>query len=286
MPKKPTKKKEIIGPDGKPYRKSAAWVRPDQLKILIVGEPKVGKSSLIAAFGLVCPDEFHPFFLPTQPGTEMLDVDQPVEDCPMCGGSAEGCGNCEKPPGPGRVRKIVSTYDEAKTWLSWALACPAPRFNPIVIDPIAPCYDLCLRRVQSEDKEGRHPADMPGGGGWYRATGYLQALIGPILHAQRSMVAIAHSYTHDVFKGKMTRTVTEPNISGKFGFYIGAIVDIELEITAAATTEPEVAERIATVTPGRSNRGGDRTKYLPPMFSLGLSPEEGAKAFLGYYYEL
>lgn len=286
MPKKSTTKKKapvLVGPDGTPFRKSEAWVRPERLVISIVGEPKFGKSSFIAEWGNMGLEGVDAFIIPTQPGLEGLDVNCPWQICPACNGRKSGCDNCAKPPGPGYVREIVATYAALKKWVDWGIGSP---FNPIVIDPIAPAHDLCIREI-CRLKSVEDINKVPGvGTGWWLACGLLQRLLGPIKYAGKGLVVIAHLAWRDIIiPGGVPATKAIMNLGGKAAAYINQIVDIEMQFDVKAKGK-ETAQWIARVQPGPANRGGDRTGYLPAEFSRGKSAKAAAKTFLNFFYSM
>lgn len=264
MTKKKPELSILAGPTGKPFKTSEASFDLAQTSLKIVGFPGTGKSSFMQAWSKF---GFNPFFLPTQPGLENLTVNQPTD--------AEG------------NRLIVTTYDEALQWLTWAAL--ETDFNPIVIDPTAPLYDpICLKYI--EEKTGTHPATPTMGVGWFWARDAFQSLVGPILHANKAIVFIAHLSMKEIYvKGQVVETKISDNLGqSKVAALIDQLVAMELHFDVRVNEKTGEDEWFARVRKTASGIAKDRTGIFrdTPEFDRGHSAEEAAKNFLGRFYEL
>lgn len=164
---------------------------------LIFGERKIGKTSLIAQFDNV-------FFIPTEKGTSLQKVYQPVND--------DGR--------PIYLRK----WADVKRWTK--LACQSDRYDALCIDTIDQAYRLAYKAV-CQRLGITHPNDESWGTAWSQITDEVVNLIDSIVYDyQLGLFMLSHTQYKDIdrFDGSEFEQFTS-SLGGKTGDYVTGIVD-------------------------------------------------------------
>ena len=282
---------ELLGPGGVVMKKlSASWDFTRSIQIW-QGAPKSGKTSTAAALGTVAKDYgilgVDPFFLLFEAGSSGVEVNCTMRKCAAlgCNGKNPDCPDCE---GEGVVRLILAednnranplkTIDE---WFEWAAESP---YNPIVVDTADAMYSavsdgICLQMGITDPSQSDH------GTAWSAIAAKWRELCGVLTSVNKSVIFLAHIYYQEKrLRGGASITTATFNISGKSKQFLegmaNQIVHFEVEPSEDGDKHILTTRRCAGI------EAGDQWGVYPEMLDLGNSPEEGAKAILGCFYEL
>lgn len=211
-------------------------------KILLYGEPKIGKSTLTSQFN-------NPLFIEVESGLRNIKCDK--IKCP--------------------------SWAHFKAISQEVAANGAEGYNTIVIDTVPRLWELCRTHVQK--KLGiEHESDLGYGKGWSTVTDefkpYFYALTGI---DNVGFVGIAHSYQEEITtpsKTYMKYKVDVPNGCRKI-----VLPEMEIIMFARKVTDAGETRRVLTCESSEYWEAGDRTGRL--LGDIDMSYEALSKAYGG-----
>ena len=244
------------------------------------GPPKTGKTSTAAALRKVALahgiEEVNPFFMLFEPGSEGVEVTGTSETCDC--GKNKNCPHCH---GLGTKRKILQTMDEVEQWFEWAAKSD---FNPIVIDTADAMFQ-CMSDGVCARMNIRAPHQADHGVAWTDIYDEMREKFGILTGAGKGIILIMHVYMQEKrVKGGSISTATF-NVGGKTRPFIEGMADQILHFDLEPGADGE-DKRVIISQPRAGIQAGDRWGLFPEELDRGSSPEEGAKAVLGCFYEL
>ena len=195
-----------------PTQKTKPVVEVNQLRALIYGAPKIGKSTW-------CSQIDNALFLATEPGLNNLEVFQMPITCweDMLAASAE-------------------------------IAKGEHKFSCIVIDTIDNAYKMCADYVLKKYKV-LHPTDLAYGKGWDLVIGEFKRVITKLAQLPYGLVLTSHAQskkTTTLLYGERERIV--PTIPDKIRDFITGFVDAILYCQVLTESTPQPGGGIATTT--------------------------------------
>jgi len=288
MQKQKPKVEGLVGPGGVIMKKlPASWDFTRSIQIW-QGAPKSGKTSTAAALGPVAREYgipgINPFFLLFEAGSGGVEVDCTMKPC-ACGGKDPDCTDCD---GEGVARLVLTEdnnpanpFETIDEWFDWAAQSP---HNPIVVDTADAMFSavndgICLQMGINDPSQSDH------GTAWSAIAAKWRELCGVLTGVNKSVIFLAHIYYQEKrLRGGASITTATFNVSGKSKQFLeGAanqIVHFEVEPSEDDDKHILTTRRCAGI------EAGDQWKVYPEMLDLGNSPEAGAKAILGCFYEL
>jgi len=276
---KPSSKSEESGPGGVPIREMPRSF--DFLKSIQIwqGPPKTGKTSTAAALKDVAEgmglEGVDPFFMLFEPGSGGVAIKGTSQVC-ECGGK-KSCPECE---GAGVKRLILSEEKEISDWFDWAAKSDC---NPIVIDTGDAMFQavadyVCVRLGIGNPSQADH------GIAWVQIFDEMRMLISTITSQEKALIIIMHvHYQEKRVKGGSIQTATF-NVSGKTRPYLAGLANQILHFGVVPDGDGD-KHTIAT-TPTAGVEAGDHWELFPDELDRGDSPESGAEAILGCFYEV
>jgi hypothetical protein len=272
--------KGVMGPDGVALETMEPAFEFSKAVQVWQGPPKTGKTSTAAALRRVALkhgiEEVNPFFMLFEPGSDGVEVQCTSEKCDC--GKNKSCPHCN---GKGMRRKILQTLKDIDTWFEWAAKSP---FNPIVIDTCDAMFQAVSDGVCAR-MEIRAPHMADHGVAWVDIYDEMREKFGILTGAGKGLILIMHVYMQEKrVKGGSMSTATF-NVGGKTKPFIEGMADQILHFDLEPGTDGE-DKRVIISQPRAGIQAGDRWGLFPEELDRGKTPEEGAKAVLGCFYEL
>lgn len=211
-----------------PTEKTPPTMSPATAKILLYGQPKVGKTTFAAHW-----DPEHTLILACEPGTGGLEA---------------------------FVQPITSwgEFREAGA----ALAKGGHPFKTVVVDTTDELFRFCQDHVMQEHKI-RHPSDLDYGKGWSLLSDEFRLRVGKLAGLGLGVIFISHSKDEEVKQriGTMTRSI--PTLSGQAGKFLTGFVDLILYATVEQTEDGP--ERVVRTQPSENWSAGGRIQLPDPL---------------------
>lgn len=280
MPAKKQKQSELVGPGGVAIKQMSPAFQFHKAIELWVGPPKSGKTSTAAALKQVAEEyglekEINPFFILYEAGSGGVELNATSEAC-SCGGKSS-CPDCG---GLGVKRKVLTSLAETEEWFEWAAKSP---FNPIVIDTGDEMYQtvsdgVCLRMGINNPTEADH------GIAWVQIFDEMREKLAILIGASKSIIIILHVYQQERRVKGGTISVATFNVSGKTRPYLAGLANQILFFRVRPDGEGD--KHVITTRATAGIEAGDHWGVFPEELDRGSTPEEGAKALLGCFYDL
>ncbi len=178
-----------------PTEKSVPSLSPAQIRALLYGPPKIGKSTFASKIN---PDKT--LFIATEPGLGSLEVyEAPVS-------------NWEEFLAVGQ--EIAEDVKKGKD----------RRFDVVAVDTVDELYRFCSAYVCAQ-LGIKHPSDADYGKGWSAVTDEFRLRIGKLANLGLGVWFISHAEDREVKKKVGSKTVTQPTLSGQARKFLVGFVD-------------------------------------------------------------
>lgn len=213
-----------------PTTKTKPSLNPDRAKVLIFGEPKVGKSTLAAELN---PEKT--LFISTEPGLDHLEV----------------------------FKADVRSWDEFLK-LGAEILAGKHEFTTFAIDTVDALHKMCSDYV-CDQLNIKHPSDLEYGKGWGAVSDEFEARVAK-LTALGGVIFISHAKDIEIKKRVGTHTKIVPDLSGKSRSWLVGFVDyiFYAMIEPAEGDEPE-RRVIRTIATAEEYEAGSRTGKAAPL---------------------
>lgn len=213
-----------------PIKKSVIKYSLENIRMLIYGQPKIGKTTFASGFE-------NALYLDTQQGTKNLEVYSVAIDS---------------------WETFLETYEQ--------IIAGKHDFQTIIIDVIDDLYKMCLEYACKKYKMD-HPSDEGYGKGWELLRNTFERPILKLAASKYGLVFISHSKEIEITKrySKITKITT--TLSGQAKGSINAIVDIigycGFDSYRDGKTNAVKERRVMIFSPSEYLEAGDRTGLLP-----------------------
>lgn len=212
-----------------PDKKTPPQLTADTAKVLLVGAPKIGKTTLAANL-----DPDHTLILATEPGTGALEA-------------------FETP---------IRTWDEFRA-VGAELAEGKHPFKIVVIDTIDELLKMCGDKVL-RGLGVKHASDLEYGKGWGAITDEFRLRVGRLASLGLGVWFISHAKDVEIEERVGTYTKHVPSIGGKAGEWVTGFVDFIL--FAAYEAQGDQGERrVLRTAATRDYEAGGRVTLPDPL---------------------
>jgi hypothetical protein len=202
---------------------------PGQLMMLLYGDGKVGKSTLLAGI----PDAV---FLDFDGGLRALDV---IADDPI--NTYEASQDAYR-----QVREMVQNGDPVKT---------------VIFDTLTYLRDLCIAVVEEKGGADIHRVK----GGWTEVNKRIEEQLRAYQALGLGVVIVCHAQqTEKELPGGRTIQYNEPALSPKLGLWINGWVDAVLYMTTRQRANSDDVQHLVYTRPGPEYYAGGRYETPPP----------------------
>lgn len=211
-----------------PIEKTPPGLSPDTAKILLYGQPKIGKTTFAAQW-----DPDHTLILAAEPGTGGLEA----------------------------YVQPIKTWEEFRE-VGAALAIGKHNFKTVVVDTTDELFRFCQEFIMKEHKI-RHPSDLDFGKGWSLLSDEFRLRVGKLSSLGLGVIFISHSKDEEVKQRVGTLTRSVPTLSGQAGKFLTGFVDLILYATVEQTENGP--QRIVRTQPSENWSAGGRIQLEDPL---------------------
>jgi len=242
-----------------PTSKTTPQVALSDWRILFVGWPKSGKTTLASYFP-------RPVFLKTERGTQALSVWSIPQD----------------------PKEVLETWTEVGEAVELLKAEAKDKYDTVIIDTLDELFAMLIRQV-AKDHGVEHISKLAYGQGWEEAKVRMKKLLEAI-YQDFGVVLICHAKSVEESRGAVKINRVVPSLSGSMRDVILGWVDhtIYLEVRNEQTVEGEEGREEVTGSVRRHwavcalteyVEAGGRLHHFPMEFPLGDTPAEGFTHF-------